>query len=268
MLTLFRHFPLFLFILLPLYAGAANKSPEDFIANPPPQADPVKDATLKDKPIKDAADRDVGGKDAAQKHSTKRHGKDDAKENTAAVLDTAKAHAAYLEGDFDQAIRGLEDFLKAKKSMSHPESVFVYKHMGVMYAANKATQEKGKYYMYKLIEIEPTAKILDMYASDMIFLIFRNVQEDYESKHGSARSASSDAAGQAGAAGTKGTGTSVTTTNTASAADPAKPSGASRKNQTLYWAAGGAVLAVGTAALLFIALDNPSPKTHTITVSP
>src|SRR4051794_39614009 len=63
------------------------------------------------------------------------------------ALDTAKIHAAYLEGDFDQATRGLEAYIKTKLPMSHAESVFVYKHLGVMYAANQKTRDKGKYYM-------------------------------------------------------------------------------------------------------------------------
>ena len=59
---------------------------------------------------------------------------------------------------------------------------FVYKHLGVMYAAQQSTRDKGKHFMHQLIAIEPTAKILDMYASDMIHLIFRNVQEEFEVK--------------------------------------------------------------------------------------
>jgi hypothetical protein len=32
----------------------------------------------------------------------------------------------------------------------------------------------------------------------------------------------------------------------------------------LYWVTGGAVVAAGTAGLLFILLDNPKPKKHNI----
>ena len=100
------------------------------------------------------------------------------------VMDTAKLHATYLDGDFDQAIRVMENALKNKKTpISHADSVFIFKHLGVMYAATPATREKGRYYMTQLIYIEPTAKILDMYASDMIYLIFRNVQEEFANKN-------------------------------------------------------------------------------------
>jgi hypothetical protein len=44
---------------------------------------------------------------------------------------------------------------------------------------------------------------------------------------------------------------------------PAAPA-ANRKSKTLYWATGGAVVAVGAAGLLYILLDNPEPKRHNI----
>ncbi|MEO8104195.1 MAG: hypothetical protein ABI790_16895, partial [Betaproteobacteria bacterium] len=98
------------------------------------------------------------------------------------MLDTAKLHGIYLDGDFDQAIKAMEAALKGKQALTHADSVFIFKHLGVMYAATPATREKGRYYMAQLIYIEPTAKILDMYASDMIYLIFRNVQEEFANK--------------------------------------------------------------------------------------
>jgi hypothetical protein len=34
--------------------------------------------------------------------------------------------------------------------------------------------------MHRLLTVEPSAKIMDMYASDMIYMIFRNIQEEFE----------------------------------------------------------------------------------------
>jgi hypothetical protein len=101
-------------------------------------------------------------------------------------LDTTKIHAQYMEGEFVPAIKTLESSLKSNQPKSHADSVFIFKHLGVMHAASPGTRERGKFFMYQLINIEPTAKILDMYASDLIFLIFRNVQEDFELKNGQA----------------------------------------------------------------------------------
>ena len=98
-------------------------------------------------------------------------------------LDSAKVHMLYVEGEFDQAINILEANLRDTRQYNHNDSVFIYKHLGVMYAATDATREKGRYYMHRLLMVEPTAKIMDMYASDMIYMIFKNIQEEYEATH-------------------------------------------------------------------------------------
>ena len=196
---------------------ATAKSPEDFVGSPPSQgqppaaqpapgkpapagasaaqapSQPAKTAGLPASPAgsadsaKSAADAGKTGavKTAAPKASAKAAASRTAATAPAAaakpVLDTARIHGRYLDGDFDQAIHALEGALKGRKPLSHADSIFIFKHLGVMYAASPATREKGRYYMLQLISIEPTARILDMYASDMIYLIFRNIQEEYGS---------------------------------------------------------------------------------------
>ena len=96
------------------------------------------------------------------------------------TLDTAHIHRTYLEGDFDLAIELIEDARKYGGPFSHEDSVFIFKHLGVMHAAKYETREKGKHYMVKLLEVEPTAKILDMYASDMIYMIFKNIKDEFD----------------------------------------------------------------------------------------
>jgi hypothetical protein len=89
-------------------------------------------------------------------------------------------HKLYLNGDFDEAIGILEKNLKETRQYRHEDSVFIFKHLGVMYAAQYETREKGKYFMHRLLMVEPTAMIMDMYASDMIYMIFKNIQEEFE----------------------------------------------------------------------------------------
>ena len=96
------------------------------------------------------------------------------------ALDTAQVHKMYLEGDFDRAIAVLEKALKEGNAPSHADSVFAFKHLGVMYTAKYESRETGKRYMYQLLYIEPTVRIMDMYASDMIYMIFKNIQEEVE----------------------------------------------------------------------------------------
>ncbi|HLP40851.1 MAG TPA: hypothetical protein VK465_05035 [Fibrobacteria bacterium] len=94
-------------------------------------------------------------------------------------MDSALVRGYYLDGDFDPAIDVLETYLTLHRVHTHEDSVFTFKHLGVMHAAKYETREKGKHYMLKLLETEPTARILDMYASDMIYMIFKNIQDEY-----------------------------------------------------------------------------------------
>src|SRR5438445_6042485 len=87
------------------------------------------------------------------------------------LLDSALVRKYYMDGDFDPAIEILEKGLKEKRHFNHNDSVFIYKHLGVMYTARYENRERGKYFMHQLLITEPTAKIMDMYASDLIQMI-------------------------------------------------------------------------------------------------
>ena len=165
-------------------------------------------------------------------------------------VDFTRVHQLYLNGDFDAAIVMLEDYLKENREYTHDDSVFIYKHLGVMYAAQYETREKGKYYMHKLLSVEPTARIMDMYASDMIYMIFKNIQEEYastrmqlEEKRRTEPDSSGTLAGGASADGQR--------QGTASRAQPAKDSG-SRK---WFWV-GVSAATVAAGIGLYVALSD------------
>jgi hypothetical protein len=158
-------------------------------------------------------------------------------------LDTTGIHKSYLEGDFDHAIDMLETALKYDGVKTHEDSVFAYKHLGVMYTAKYETREVGKKYMYQLLMIEPTARIMDMYASDMIYMIFKNIQEEVEISRGKPRYAA------------EGPGTDTTHRR--------EPPPKSKKRTWPYWAAGAAVAGVGLGFTAYFLLDEePKPGTN------
>ncbi len=90
----------------------------------------------------------------------------------------------YSEGDFDPAIAILEDFQKTHSQYTREESLMVYKYLGVMYCADNGTREKGKTYFYKLLKIDPDAKILDMYVSIVVQDIFKNTLDELMGQSG------------------------------------------------------------------------------------
>ncbi|MDB5048932.1 MAG: hypothetical protein JWO30_2003 [Fibrobacteres bacterium] len=151
-------------------------------------------------------------------------------------LDTTAIRALYMGGDFGPAIKKLESDRQEGRLQSHQDSVFAFKHLGVMYAANYETVERGKQLMYLLLSIEPTVKIMDMYASDMIYMIFHNVQEEFELRH--ARPKYVDAHPVQ--------------------ADSVRPGNTGRKVWP-YWTAGGVALAAGVGVAAYFLFGNSSP---------
>jgi hypothetical protein len=167
--------------------------------------------------------------------------------SAAQSLDTAKVRGLYIDGEFQSAIEILEGSLNTTLQLSHTDSVFIFKHLGVMFAADYEKRERGKMYMFQLLMTEPTAKILDMYASDMIYMIFKNIQDEFEIKKAKFMSQSPD-------------GIRPEPIGKGLQADSnPKLAETSSIGKTLIWVgASGAVLAAGVFA--YIALD-PGEKT-------
>jgi hypothetical protein len=49
----------------------------------------------------------------------------------------------------------------------------------VVYSANPQTREKGKYYMYRMLEMMPSAELVDMFVSDEVDRIFERVRKEF-----------------------------------------------------------------------------------------
>ena len=94
-------------------------------------------------------------------------------------LDQGRIHDLYNNGDFDPVVTVIESFISRNKTYKHEDSIFIAKHLAVVYSANPATREKGKYFMFRLLELLPSAKLVDMYVSDEVDRIFDKVREEY-----------------------------------------------------------------------------------------
>jgi hypothetical protein len=94
-------------------------------------------------------------------------------------LDQDRVHGFYNDGDFDHVVAIIDSFTHVNKTYSLSDSVFIAKHLSVVYTANPATREKGKGYMFRLLDLMPSAKIVDMFVSDEIDRIFDKVREEY-----------------------------------------------------------------------------------------
>lgn len=181
------------------------------------------------------------------------------------VLDQKRIHTEYNEGNFDRVIASLEAFIGRNETYSQEDSIFIAKHLAVVYSANPETREKGKYYMHRLLALLPSAKLIDMYVSDEIERIFDKVREEFVARQ-KAFGVDSSRISVPGAA---------PSTPRSVQADPLsgkdrKPAGsdpdASRRKRNLkpfYFAAGGAVLVAAGVTTYLLAGDSPE-KTERI----
>lgn len=162
-------------------------------------------------------------------------------------IDTSHVRKLYQNGDFEPAIAILEEALRSRQAPEHRDSVFIYKHLGVMYAANEHTRERGKYFMMQLLTIEPTARIMDMYASDMIYMIFRNIQEEFTMNHGMPSTKNPSPS----------PGPDSPSNRNAPGSTPAKPG----RGKTYAWV-GAAAVAVGAGVTLYVMSNNAPSDTR------
>ena len=95
------------------------------------------------------------------------------------ALDYQAVRAHYDNGDFDRVAQSLETFLARNPVHSHDDSVFVAKHLAVVYSSNESTVERGRQYMYRLVDLLPSSRLVDMYVQDERSRIFRKVREQF-----------------------------------------------------------------------------------------
>jgi hypothetical protein len=98
-------------------------------------------------------------------------------------LNQIAIHYQYGDGDFPSVIKAIDEFTATHKKYARADSIFIAKHLAVVYSANPETREKGKYYMYRLLELVPSAELVDMYVSEEIDRIFSRVREEYRTHH-------------------------------------------------------------------------------------
>jgi hypothetical protein len=192
-------------------------------------------------------------------------------------LNQKDIHAAYNEGDFDKVTALIDAFNKANKTYTRADSIFIAKHLAVVYSANPQTREKGRYFMYRLLEMMPSAELVDMFVSDEIDRIFDKVRKEFVARQKGFGVDSTQISMPEKAS----TGASATAAKAGSAAKPGSAAGPSgeylaaspsakqpvwKKNG--FWIAGGVGLVVaGTAAYFIYTQDEPTGKTIVIPAS-
>jgi hypothetical protein len=99
------------------------------------------------------------------------------------TLDKPAISKAYFEGDFNRIIPPLEAWRQGiAENKTRDDSIFVFKYLSVVYAANPSTKERSRSFMFQLLTLAPTIEILDMYASDEIERAFHTVKQEFKER--------------------------------------------------------------------------------------
>ncbi len=98
----------------------------------------------------------------------------------ATELNRIAIHYSYADGDFPAVIRSIYAFARAHATWDRGDSAFIAKHLGVVYAANPDTRERGKYHLLRLLELDPGDDLSDMYVSDEIHDLYQRLRRENE----------------------------------------------------------------------------------------
>jgi hypothetical protein len=110
------------------------------------------------------------------------------------ALDQGRIHAYYHDGEFDKVIQSLEAFSKSGRTCSFSDSVFLEKHLAVVYAANPGTRELGRYHMFRMLDLAPGADLLDMFVGEEVDGVFDKVRKEHALRLASTRGTKREAA--------------------------------------------------------------------------
>jgi hypothetical protein len=99
--------------------------------------------------------------------------------NIDGTLDKKAISHAYFEGEFSRILPPLETFRQTYPNPSKDDQIFVYKYLSVIYAADSSTRKKAESYMVQLVKLMPTIELIDLYISDNIQAIFKDVKANF-----------------------------------------------------------------------------------------
>lgn len=100
-------------------------------------------------------------------------------QRTADTVDQQRVHAEYGDGNFETVTQILEDYRARHEIYRVSDSVFIAKYLGVVYAANPSSKEKGKYWLYRMLSMDPGQDLVDLYVGEAVQSTFEKVRSEF-----------------------------------------------------------------------------------------
>lgn len=95
------------------------------------------------------------------------------------TVDQKRVHSEYGDGNFETVTQILEDYRAKHEHYRVADSVFIAKYLGVVYAANPNSREKGKYWLYKMLQMDPAQDLVDLYVGEEVQGTFEKVRSEF-----------------------------------------------------------------------------------------
>jgi hypothetical protein len=95
------------------------------------------------------------------------------------TVDRMKIHSEYGDGNFETVVQILEDFRSRHEHYRTTDSVLIAKYLGVIYASNPDSREKGKYWLYKMLQMDPSQDLVDLYVGEEVERTFEKVRQEF-----------------------------------------------------------------------------------------
>ncbi len=100
-------------------------------------------------------------------------------ENPSDTLDLKRVHSEYGDGNFETAVQILEDFRAKHDHYRLRDSILVAKYLGVIFTSNPDSREKGKYWLYKMLQMDPTEDLVELYVGEEVEHTFDKVRQEF-----------------------------------------------------------------------------------------
>ena len=88
-------------------------------------------------------------------------------------------HAEYGDGNFETVVQILESYRARHDRYRAADSVVVAKYLGVVYAANPDTREKGKYWLYRMLQLDAGQDLVDLYVGEEVQGVFEKIRQEF-----------------------------------------------------------------------------------------
>lgn len=170
-------------------------------------------------------------------------------------LDKESISKSYFEGDFGRVLPPLEMYRQSfPATATREDSIFVFKYLSVIYAADSSTKAKAESYMVQLVKLMPTIELIDLYISDNIQAIFKNVKENYLKQQKYVREHDIYGHPNDPKTSSKPTGQNVAVS--------------SGSNNAIWWTAGGLAAAAVAGGIIYIVLNDGKSSEDRYKVKP